>query len=299
MGVSRFIADVSEEVMLSEIAQNWEECERKSQLKYPRRSGRLRAFLEFFLNAFFYSVTILQLWRRIGLRMPAPYSCLQTVLRCFYAGSYLEAMTINARGMSHLIASAESTALMYLFLATRKLKKLATSFAAKSKKVLQFKDLNASVIVLVSKDLLNLSVPFVQTVLYSGIPLTMIVDATVDRSRLPGLIRDHFKYALKRRYISTSEVDEKMNLLQVCEAAEVEERLGEYENSSSVIVISASGSSSSSFSLDLIATHFDKVCVGFTDVRMLPGLIITLSVRTFVRPIVKVTGQSQANVNKV
>lgn len=258
--VSQLANEISEEVMASSVDENWEECERKAEVKYPPlKGGHFRFFFNFLLNALLYSVTIVQLIRKIGLKMPAPFASLLTTFRCLYAGKWRQIMAVNAHGMSSLVITAESTALMLLFVLTRKLKKLAVSFGLKpSESSTSFRDLDCSVLVYLSKDLLHFSLPFIQSLLYSGVPTNVVVvDKAVVSSEVSPAIRCHFNYALNRGYISSHEVDQKMKLLSVCGEADVIKRVSS-EGRSSVVVLSAS---CQKFSLEEVAKYFSKVYI--------------------------------------
>lgn len=246
--------------MMSSLAEEWEKCEKKTETKYPWKAGFFRSSWDFLLNALFCTVTLFQLWRKVGLRMPAPYQCLLTTLRCLYAGSWRQAMSINAHGMACLIANAESTAIMLLFLITRKLKKLAMGFGLKaSENAVPYNQLGCTVFVYVSSELLSFSLPFVQGLLYSGIEANVVIaDKITKKPAVFKQIRDHFAYALKRHYISGKEVEEKIRLLSVCDLAEVAECVKKVD-CEPVIVVNAS---TREFSMEDITHHCSEVIGG-------------------------------------
>lgn len=247
---------ISEEVMMSAVSENWQECERKAELKYPRESGCCRVLWHFVCHVLVYTLTFLQLWRKVGFKMVAPYACLHTTLRCLYAGTWQQAMSANAHGMAALIASAESSALMNLFLVTRKLKKLAMNFGLQTPgDNTSFKQMDCSVVVYVSNDMLPLSMPFVQSLLFNKITVTVVADKTVRQVMVSATILEHFNYALKRKYISNAEVDGRMSLLSVCDESGMMKCVEE-SGCTSVLVVSAS---SQSFPVENILQHSSKV----------------------------------------
>ncbi len=84
VGGERCLEELSEEGMMSSLAENWEECERKAEMKYPLRPEKpffLRSSFEFVTSVLVYTMTLFQLWRKVGFKMPAPYASLQTVFR--------------------------------------------------------------------------------------------------------------------------------------------------------------------------------------------------------------------------
>jgi uncharacterized integral membrane protein len=240
--VTQLSERISQEMMISTVSENWEECERKAELKYLRRRGCCRSVCAFILDTLVYTLTFLQLLRKVGVKMVAPYACLLTTLRCTYARTWREAMIINTRGMASLIMSAESAGLMSLFLVTRKLKKLATNFGLNSASGMSFKQIHCSVVVYVSNDMLPLATAFVQSLLFNEIPVLLVVDKTFDEVEGRLVIQKHFDYALKRKYISIAEVGRRMELLSVRDEAGAI-RFLEEDDSTSVLVIDASSQS--------------------------------------------------------
>lgn len=245
------------DIMASSITENWEECEKKAERKYPSRGGFVSTVFQFFLNSLLLVFTFFQLWKKVGFGMPAPYTCLLTTFGCLYAGNWRQAMALNAHGLTRLITGAESTSLMMLFLVTRKLKKLAVGFGLRpSESAVSFAELGCAVMVYVSSDMLHLSLPFVQSLLYNGIVTSVVLtDKTADRAMVTQKIRAQFNYALKRNYISSVEMEEKMKLLSLCSKAEV---VGHMKSGDflSVIVINAS---TCDFSLNELTSHYSKV----------------------------------------
>ena len=73
--------DKIEEYMLSSFSENWEECEEKSKTKYSQTPGFFQSIYEFFTNILLYTLVIIQLWMKVGLKFPAPYHSLQTIFR--------------------------------------------------------------------------------------------------------------------------------------------------------------------------------------------------------------------------
>lgn len=166
-------------------------------------------------------------------------------------------MAANAHGMADLIANAESSALMHLFLIIRKQKKVAVNFGLKSSESAgSFKRMDYSVLVYASKDMVSLSIPFVQSLLFNEIATVLVTDENIRHGKVSEMIREHFNYALKRKYISSAEVDSRMKLLSVCGDAGVM-RCVEDSGCGSVIVVSASSQRGSS--LDKVHKHFSKV----------------------------------------
>lgn len=216
--VAQLSQRITREMFIASVSEEWQECERKAKLKYPKRMGGCcRFFWDFILHALVYTVIFFQLWRKVGFKMVAPYTCLHATLRCLYAGSWERAMAINAQEMTALITSAESSALMNLFLITRKLKNLAVKFGLKtSSGSVSFQQMECSVVVSVSSEMLTLSTPFVQSLLYNKIPVVVVVVDKFAQANFSTMVLQHFSYALKRHYISRDEVESRMALLSVC-----------------------------------------------------------------------------------
>lgn len=240
------LADVgmTEDELVKQLSMDWEKCEAKAKLKFPqhtRTKGPFQFLLSYLLNSMFYTLAIFQLLWKVGMKMPAPFASLQTAFRCYYAGSWLEAMSLNALGLATLIVSAESKSLMSLFLGTRRLKKLAVNFGLKSpEKGLSFSEQQCSVIVMVSRDFINIWSAFVQGLLYNGIAVNVvIVDNSLRVSNVRSVIRAHFDYAVVRGRTSLSTVDEQMLLLSCYEASEVIHCLKENVDLNSALVIGA------------------------------------------------------------
>ena len=245
-----------EDVMMLEVEEYWEQSEAKEKVKYPTTGSRLRRFFGLFLNVLVCAVTVLQVWRKVGLRMPAPLTALFVTFRCLLACTVREAMDISACGMASLIAGTESSSIMSLFLSMRKLKKCAVHFGMQSSsKAVPFKDLECVVAVFVSSDLLNLSVPFIQGLLHSGLAVRVVkVDGTVKGAKVVSRVQGLFGYSVKRRHMSSADVEERMKLLWVCYK---DEELPEVGGASSVLVVNAS---IRAFSLEKIEEQFSKVC---------------------------------------
>ena len=149
--------------------------------------------------------------------MPAPYACLQTTFRCLYAGSWMEAMGLNALGFASMATTAETKSLMMLFLVTRKLKKFALMFGldADAKPQGNLDTQNTAVFVLISKAGLQFSSAFIQSLLYAGFKVYVFdVGENISKKKVSELVNHHFHYALKRGYMKLPEVEAKMERLR-------------------------------------------------------------------------------------
>ena len=238
--VAHLSETITQEMLIASVSEDWQECEKKAELKYQRRKGGCCQLLwNFILHALVYTIVFFQLWRKVGFKMVAPYTCLRVTLRCLYAGTWQQAMAISAHGMASLVTSAESSSLMNLFLITRKLKNLAVKFGLKaSESIVPFEEMEYSVVVSVSNDMLALSTPFVQSLLFNEIPVIVAIDKIM-QAKFSTMVLQHFNYALKRHYISRDEMNSRMGLLSVCDdEAGVMKCLG--SDYSSIVVISAS-----------------------------------------------------------
>ena len=203
-----------EDDLLADLGESklWDE---KCQKKYPQKTGRLRAICCYIANLVFYMLAVIQLWWKVGTLMPAPYDCLQTTFRCFYAGNWLEAMSLNAQSFSTLVTTAESKSLMNLFLVTRKLKKCALNFGLQGSDQLRpFSKDSDKVFVLISKRGLGYASAYVQSLMYSGLSVSLVdVYDEVVKEKVCSVIKKGYRYALKRRYINEAEVNEQFNRL--------------------------------------------------------------------------------------
>ena len=72
---------LKEEELLSLTSLVGVSSDEKATLKYPRRSSRISLLFNFIINLVVYFFALVQLWRNVGIRMPAPYACLQTTFR--------------------------------------------------------------------------------------------------------------------------------------------------------------------------------------------------------------------------
>ena len=254
---------MTQQEMMKTLDKEWAECEKKAELKYPRwqNRGYFLGLFDIVFRVVLYTFTMVQLLRKVGLTMVAPYLCLHTTFRCMYSGTWLEAMATNAHAMCSLIVTPEATGLMSLFLTTRKLKKLALRFGLEdAEKVPVYQDLDFSLFVYVSSDMLYFSTHFIQSLLYNRISVVAVIaDKIVKQSVLSGQIRNHFGYALKRGYITHADVDQRMGLLSVCADSDVVAYVDlEKSSSGTAMVINAS---SHTFALGKLTEHFSKVCV--------------------------------------
>lgn len=172
-------------------------------------------------------------------------------------------MSLNAHGLASLITTAESTSLMWLFLITRKLKKLAIGFGSSPKATPpsppSFKRAGCHVVcVFVSADLLDLSVPFVQGLLYSEIPVNVVIaDKFIKKSEVVRKVRDCFGYARRRGYMTQEEVGQRVELLAVCDLAELAGSVGAWgRGKEGVVLVNAS---TVGFSVEEINDVFSEV----------------------------------------
>lgn len=213
VNVDGAMGSLSEEELMSRLSESWEECEAKAAVKYPTPPGKGRLIPSYLLNTVFYIVALLQLLKQVRFRMPAPYACLQTTFRCLYAGSWMEAMALNALGFASMATTAETKSLMMLFLVTRKLKKFALMFGldADAKPQGNLDIQNTAVFVLISKAELQFSSAFIQSLLYAGFKVYVVdVGENISRKKVSELVNRHFHYALKRGYMKLPEVEAKM-----------------------------------------------------------------------------------------
>ena len=214
--VSEEVSDESsEDELMSALGKHWIDCERKAIEKYPASTGRVRLALSYLVNSIYYLLALVQLWRQVGSKIPAPYICLLTVFRCLYAGSWKEAMVLNSLGFSLLATTAESKGFMSLFLLTRKLKRLAVDFTLdqKEKPPVISKE-STNILVLTSEHGLAFSSVFVQGLLYTGFEVRVVdVSEKLTKSKVENLVRKHFNYSLKRHHLSEKDVQQKLSLL--------------------------------------------------------------------------------------
>ena len=193
---------------LNSVFKPWNECEEKLSRKYKSTRSIFSITVGFFINLLFCFITLIQIWRSVGLRMPAPYICLLTTLRCYYAGSWMEAMALNAVGFSTIAATAESKSLMHLFLSTRRLKKVALWFGLEQG--LKAHDiLNTKLVVLVSKRGMKFSAAVIQGLLYNRLSVYAIdVSGQLQQRNIIQEIHHLFQYSVKRGHMTDKDVDE-------------------------------------------------------------------------------------------
>lgn len=257
---SQLLNSITEETLIESFSENWNENEKKAELKYPRDEfGTFRSLFEVVLNGIYYMLAVFQVWKMVGFNMIAPYACLRTTFRCYYSGSWFEAMLLNGMGMASLIVSAESKGLMFVFVIARKLKKLALNFGLKSdEQVVPFSKQNCSIIIFVTNDLLYLSSAFIQGLLYHDIPThVVIVESSLKKSTVSKEIEDLFDYSLLRHHLSVQEVKEKMNLmtLHMYNAAEFGGHVRKMKTSSAIVF----SAGTTECSMRSIMKHFTKV----------------------------------------
>ena len=254
---------ISEEDLVQSLAVDWEACEEKARTKYPVvQKNIFQKILDCVYHVLICSVTVLQIVWTVGLKMPAPYACLQTTLRCYYAGSWLEAMSLNALGLASLIVTPTSKGLMSLFLCSRSLKKAAVNFDRKpsGERASKF---DCNIFVLASDGYKDRWTAFVQGLLYNGLAANLIVpNESLAHLNAEESVREHFKYSLKRRRLIEEEVDEMMRLLFCREVPDLEQHLK--KNCSGVctaVVINMSSGTFPDYEVVMrnIDSHFDKV----------------------------------------
>ncbi len=261
---------ISEDVMMAALVGNWEACERKAARKYPRqgRGGRWSLAREYLVNVFFYLVALYQLWRRVGFTMPAPYTALHTTLRCLYAGSWLEAMQLNALGFVSVATTAEAKSLSSLFLLTRKLKGHSLAYgldpSKKTQAALEKLDKeNSVVLVTVSKEGMGFSSAFTQSLLYSGLEVHAVCSgqqATVTET-FRKMVRKQFDYSLKRGHLKEAEVRSKMDRLHLfSRSSELAKGLAQVGDKQRCVVVHASFSGEKEALIGSLGRTYPKVC---------------------------------------
>ena len=198
------------------------EYERKFTRKYKSTQSIFNFISSFIINLLFCFIALIKIWKSVGLKMPAPYICLLTTLRCYYSGSWMEAMVINAAGFATVATTAESKSLMNLFLSTRRLKKVALCIGNESSEIAY--DLsNTKIFVLVSKKGLKFSAAVIQGLLYSRLSVGVVdVSGQVQWSTIIQEIRKLFMYSVKRGYLTASDVDERIGQLHFCSELRVD-----------------------------------------------------------------------------
>ena len=196
------------EDQISATSKSWNEYHTKSSKKYGASPQRITSVIVSFLAAMAFSfVALVQTWRTVGLKMPAPYVCLLTTLRCHFAGTLREATVMNAAGFANLATTAESKSLMNLFLSTRRLKKAALCFGCDDCHK-DFDLASAKVIVLVSKRGMKFSAAVIQGLLYNKLPVSVLdVSHQMSSENLVREIQKLFQYSVKRGYLTNETVD--------------------------------------------------------------------------------------------
>ena len=219
------IDSVSDDQIKTTFLEASGEYERKATLKYPRKDGRFYKMGSFIANMFFYMLALLQLWKTVGFRMPAPYLCLQTVFRCFYAGSWTEAMSLNAFGFALLCKTAESKNLMRLYLLTRKLKKFALSLGEAlippgSRTSMDKND--TAIYCVVTTKCLRFSSSFVQGLIHSGFEVCVVdFHNNMDCNKFRALVRKQFDYSIRRGHLTSQAVKQKMCKLHIVRKSDI------------------------------------------------------------------------------
>ena len=214
---------LDEDELMTTLGDHWTDFEKKAVEKYPATRGRVRLTLSYLMNTIYYLLALVQLWRQVGSKIPAPYICLLTVFRCLYAGSWKEAMGLSSLGFSLLATTAESKGLMNLFLLTRKLKRLAVNFSLneREKPPVISKEIT-NILVLTSQRGLSFSSAFIQGLLYSGFEVRVVdVSERLTKSKVENLVRRHFNYSLKRHHLSQEDVQQKLSLLSFSHGSDI------------------------------------------------------------------------------
>lgn len=193
---------------LSSTFKPWSEHEKKSSRKYPSTRSVFNIVISFVANLLFCFIALIQIWRKAGLKIPAPFLCLVTTLRCYYAGSWMEATTMNAAGFAAVATSAESKSLMNLFLSTRRLKKVALCLGIESgPKTHDFS--NTKLVVLMSNRGLKFSAAVIQGLLYSKLSVSVVdVSGRVLQKNVVEEVRKLFHYSVKRGHMTHRDVNE-------------------------------------------------------------------------------------------
>lgn len=191
---------------------SWRDCEEKARKKYGPLPGKLSvaALFSHCLHWFLYVFTFIQLWWKLGWTMPAPFICLETSWKCYYAGSWFESLSVNLLGFVRLATLPETKNVMNLFLISRQLKKQALQFGVESGGQNMAVDINNStVLVVVGREGMKYSSAFIQGLLYTGLNV-MVMLMRGPGAPLKEEVRSLFQYAVKRGHMTAEEVDRRL-----------------------------------------------------------------------------------------
>ena len=210
------VKDISEEDLFEKADFSWAECEEKAMKKFKYRSAVNHTFLSplyYVMDSLMFLVTAVQVERKVGRTIPSPYSALLCTWRCYNMASIKEGVAECSSGFAHLVETAESKALMSLFLLARKLKK-------KSVGVTEGVVSPTEVIVTISgsKDGFGHIAKFVQSLLYSDIKVGVVFSDGEGNEgvwqRLVNAIEKLFQYSVSKGYMTKQVVSEKIKGLR-------------------------------------------------------------------------------------
>ena len=199
------LPNLTEEELMQTQNISWSSCDAKALKKFryrPAVNSTLSSPLHFIIDFITYAICVIQLRRRIGETMPAPYSALLCAWRCYNVSNIQEGVAESSSRFAHLVETAESKCLMSLFLLQRRLKKLSP----------ETPPTDVTRVIVITDATGDYSTAFIQSLLYNNIT-TVGVLLTGEWNALVANVEKLFQYSLTRGHMTKKGVQEKMKLL--------------------------------------------------------------------------------------
>ncbi len=206
------LPDISEENILNDSKSfSWQKCDEKALKKFRHRPASNHtplSLLRFAFDFLVYAISAFQVYRKVGVVMPAPYAILECTWKAYQAPSIRGGVVECSSGFSELVESAESKSLMSLFLLARKLKKQSMG---ENKGTVPY----PSEVVMVTDGQVgvNHATKLIQSLLYSDVKVGVVLTGS-DRnkawSKLISGIENLFEYSVSRGHMTEQTVDSKM-----------------------------------------------------------------------------------------
>ena len=211
------LPDISEEDLLKDSKSfSWQKCDEKALKKFhhrPASSHTLLSPLRYALDFLVYTISAFQVYRKVGVVMPAPYAVLECTWKAYQAPTIRRGVVECSLGFSELVESAESKSLMTLFLLARKLKKQSMG---ENKGTVP----NPSEVVMVTDGQVGVNhvTKFAQSLLYSDVKVGVVLtgrDRNKAWSKLISGIKNLFKYSVSRGHMTQQTLDNKLCRLRI------------------------------------------------------------------------------------
>lgn len=204
---------LSEEALTERLSIWWPALEKKSLTKYGNRGCACPTVcspVRYGRDWLSYAASVYQLEKRVGGVMPAPYQVLRTTWLCYNTASWYDAIITNATGFCKLVGTAESKGLMWLFLMSRQIGKVAVELARGSDGENGNRSSPEVVILVDSKGVWSSS-GLVQALLYADVSVRVVVMEGNITDTIRQTVTRLFDYAVKKGYVTKMNAKQKVS----------------------------------------------------------------------------------------